>query len=91
MEATSPVLPSSPQYPEIIAGANQQYLPMLPSVGIMYSDGTRSVISCYRLTWEERFSVLFGGKVWWEQFTFGHPLQPQKMYVEEPLRDNGAK
>jgi hypothetical protein len=84
MEAFSPVLPSYPQFEEIVLAKNQpEYLP-LPVARVVYSDGVVSLISCYRLTWRERFGILFRGRVWWEQLTFGHPLQPQKMYTKEP-------
>ena len=85
MEACSPVLPNSPAIPEIVLAKDQpEYIP-LPVAHIEYSDGVRSMISCYRLTVRERLKILLTGKVWWEQLTFGHPLQPQKMYLTEPL------
>jgi hypothetical protein len=75
MEAFSPVLPSSPHVPEIVLAKDQpEYIP-LPVAHVEYSDGTRSMISCYRLTLRERLRILFVGKVWWEQLTFGHPLR----------------
>lgn len=87
MEAYSPVLPSSPQFPETILAKDQpEYIP-LPVARIRYSDGVQSMISCYRLTWLERLRVLFGGKIWWEQLTFGDPLQPQKMHLQEPFQN----
>ena len=85
MEACSPVLPNSPAIPEIVLAKDQpEYIP-LPVAHIEYSDGVRSMISCYRLTVRERLKILLTGKVWWEQLTFGHPLQPQKIYLTEPL------
>ena len=85
MKAYSPVLPKSPAICETVLAKDQpQYLP-LPVAHLEYGDGTRSMISCYRLTWRERFRILFSGKVWWEQLTFGEALQPQKMYTQEPL------
>ena len=85
MEAFSPVLPSSPGIPETVLAKDQpEYIP-LPVAHVQYSDGVRSMISCYRLTWRERLRILFSGKVWWEQLTFGRPLQPQKLYLTEPL------
>jgi hypothetical protein len=87
MQACSPVLPNSPGFPETILAKDQpEYIP-LPVAHVEYSDGVRSMISCYRLTWRERLTILLSGKVWWEQFTFGGPLQPQKMYIREPLHE----
>lgn len=88
MEAYSPVLPNSPTIPETVLAKDQpQYIP-LPVAHVHYSDGVRSMISCYRLTWRERLRILFSGKVWWEQLTFGQPLQPQKLYLAEPLKNS---
>lgn len=85
MKAVSPVLPSSPEITEIVLAKDQpEYIP-LPVAYIKYSDGAQAMISCYKLTWKERAKILIGGKVWWEQLTFGSPLQPQKMYTQEPL------
>lgn len=85
MKAHSPVLPSSPDITEIVLAKDQpEYLP-LPVAHVEYSDGVQSMISCYKLTWKERAKILISGKVWWEQLTFGNPLQPQKMYTQEPL------
>jgi len=86
MNAHSPVLPNSPAIPETVLAKDQpEYIP-LPVAHVQYSDGVRSMISCYRFTWLERLRVLFTGKIWWEQLTFGGPLQPQKPYLTEPLR-----
>jgi hypothetical protein len=86
MEAVSPVLPTSPDFPETVLAKDQVEYKPLPVAHIEYADGVRSMISCYRLTWRERITILLRGKVWWEQLTFGDPLQPQKMYLSEPLK-----
>jgi hypothetical protein len=86
MEVRSPVLPSSPKIRETVLAKDQpEYLP-LPVAHVEYTDGTRSMISRYRLTWFERLRLLFTGDVWWEQLTFGQPLQPQKLHLHEPLK-----
>lgn len=85
MESIHPVLPNSGQFRESLLAANQpQYKPLVVA-NITYSDGTQSMISCYKLTLRERVKLLLSGKVWWEQLTFGGPLQPQKMYLVEPF------
>lgn len=85
MKAFSPVLPSSPTISETVLAKDQpEYLP-LPVAHIAYEDGVESMISCYQLSWRERLTILWRGKVWWEQLTFGQKLQPQKMYLREPL------
>lgn len=44
-----------------------------------------NVISCWRLTWRERFKLLFSGRLWLSQLTFGHALQPQRPSIESPF------
>jgi hypothetical protein len=87
MEAISPVLPNSPQLRETVLAKDQPQYKPLPVAHVEYSDGVRSMISCYKLTLRERLSILFRGRVWWEQLTFGSALQPQKMYLTEPFAE----
>lgn len=49
-------------------------------------DVTATVTSCWRFNWRERLKVLFTGRIWWSQLTFGHPLQPQRPSVDSPFR-----
>ena len=86
MKALSPVLPRSPGIPETVLAKDQPEYRPLPVAHVEYSDGVKSMISCYRLSWRERLTILWRGKVWWEQLTFGEKLQPQKMHLREPLR-----
>lgn len=47
-------------------------------------------ISCWRLTWKERFQVLFSGRLWLSQLNYTQPLQPQLPLTVCPfVRDNG--
>jgi hypothetical protein len=81
MKPISPVLPSHPEAPEVIYAKDQhEYLP-LPAV----RDCAGTVITRWKLTWRERFDILFSGSIWLEQLTFGHPLQPQLPSSEEPV------
>lgn len=91
MKAISPVLPNSPEYNEVVFAKDQPQYLQLPAVNVTYEDGTRSVISSYRLTWRERLKILFTGRLWLEQLTFGQRLQPQRPTVNEPFTeaDNG--
>ena len=34
-------------------------------------------VSCYKLSWKERFKILFSGELWLGQANFGNPIQPQ--------------
>lgn len=41
-----------------------------------YMDSAMTV-SCYKLSFKERFKILFSGELWLGQVNFGQPLQPQ--------------
>ncbi len=49
-----------------------------------YTDQTET-ISCWRLTFAERFRLLITGRLWLRQMTFGAKLQPQCPSVERPF------
>jgi len=42
------------------------------------------VTTCWSLTMRDRLRVLFTGRVWWQQLTYGKPLQPQKCSIDRP-------
>ena len=70
------------EFPEqTIVWAKDQppYLP-LPA----YTDDEQT-ISCWRLTWRERFMVLVKGQLWLRQMNFGRALQPQSPSIESPF------
>lgn len=48
-------------------------------------DMNDEVISCWKFTFAERMMVLFGGKIWLRQYTFGHKLQPLLPQTENPF------
>lgn len=85
------------EFPEqncVYAKDQPEYLP-LP----VHKTRDGMVISCWALTWRERFKMLLTGRMWWSVLTFNHPLQPQLPSVDRPftdtanakLRRNGAK
>ena len=63
----------------VYAKDQPEYLP-LPV--FKTSDG--EVTSCWKLTFVEKLSVLFHGKIWINLMTFNHPLQPQRPYAIKP-------
>jgi hypothetical protein len=70
-------------FPEhnVVLGAQQpEYLP-LPA----HRSPDGHVVTCWKLTWRERFKVLFVGKVWSHQLTFNRPLQPQLLEASYPF------
>lgn len=87
MKPISPVLPTHPDMPEVTYAKDQpQYIP-LPACNIVYADGTISCITRWHLSWKERLKILFTGCFWWEQWTFGDPLQPIHPWIVEPLKN----
>ena len=49
-----------------------------------YFDGD-AVVTCYKLNLWERLKVLFTGKIWLGQMTFGSALQPQLPTVHKEI------
>jgi len=66
----------------VFAENQPEYLP-LP----VHKTEDGQVISCWRLTWKERFKVLFGGKMWLSMLTFNKPLQPQLPSISSPFEE----
>lgn len=78
-----------PEHTNIVAKDQPEYLPL--PVHIAYNDRATPTTSCWQLTWRERFKVLFTGRFWFTQMTFGGNLQPQLPRVDSPLRrENNA-
>jgi len=55
------------------------YLP-LPTRRTEYGE----VVTCWKLTWRERFAALFGGKFYVTLLTFNKSLQPMRVAVDKP-------
>ena len=69
-----------PEQTAVLARNQPEYLPLPVHRA---ADGT--VVSCWRLTLRERLRLLFGGRLWLLQLTFGEPLQPQCPQTEYPF------
>ena len=67
-------------YNLILAEDQPEYLP-LP----VDRDSEGLTISCWKLSWKERFKILFTGVLWIQQLTFKSPLQPIAPSVETPF------
>lgn len=63
----------------VIAEDQPEYLP-LPA----YVDDEET-ITCWQLTWKERFKIFFTGILWFRQMNFGRSLQPQLPTVDRPF------
>lgn len=66
----------------VYAEDQPEYLP-LPAY--RDDDNEGSVISCWQLSWRERFKILWTGQFWFTQWTFHSPLQPQLPSVDRPI------
>lgn len=62
----------------VIAKDQPQYIPLPALVA------DQGVYFCWQLTWKERLKLLLTGKLWHNVKTFGGPLQPQMLHVDEP-------
>jgi hypothetical protein len=78
------MIPVSPTVPGLnleqitIAEHQPEYLP-LPAIIV----GDR-VVTRWKLSWAERFRILFSGNLWLILLTFGQPVQPIMLYAESP-------
>ncbi len=75
-----PVSPVIPGVSEIKIAEHQDEYETLPA--IVTEDGY--VINRWRLTWRERLVVLFEGNIFLSCLTFGQPVQPVILDVEQP-------
>ena len=72
------------EFPEqnlVVAKDQPQYQP-LP---VFYNRNSVNgeMISCWKLTWRERFKILWSGKFYSCLLTFHRPLAPQSHYVNK--------
>lgn len=70
-----------PQSNMVLGKGQDQYLDLPAHFDI---DET-VVTSCWKLTWAERLKLLWTGKLWFQQLTFGAPLQPQLPRTDNPF------
>lgn len=73
--------------PVKFAGSNTTFAkdqaPYLPLPAYRNKQDERGeVISCWHLTWRERLRLLFTGRIFWSQWTFNNPLQPQRASLD---------
>lgn len=72
---------SFPEQTTVFAKDQPAYEP-LPAY--RFNDAEGRIACCWQLSWKERLSLLFTGRIWHQIFTFNHPLQPQLLSVEKP-------
>lgn len=83
MQAVSPVMPGE-NFEEIVIAKDQpEYLP-LPAI-----DCGNGIILCrFELSEEEKHTVAETGSVWLFMHTFGKPVTPISLQVEQPKTEN---
>ncbi len=59
--------------------------PYLPLPAYKHNDDCLCVSACWRLNLYERIKVLFTGRIYTTLPTFGKPLTPQKLSVDNPV------
>ena len=60
--------------------------PYLPLPGHKHNDSWKCVSACWYLTFKERLIVLFTGRVYTTLPTFGKPLTPQRLSIDNPIK-----
>lgn len=66
----------------VVFAKNQpEYLP-LPA----HKTELGEVITCWELTWIERFELLWTGRLWLRVLTFGEALQPLLIEIQSPFK-----
>ena len=71
-----------PGHNVVYAKDQPEYLP-LPAYKRPGKEG--DVTSCWKLSLKERIKLLFTGRIYWSQWTFGDALQPQRPSLELPI------
>ena len=75
-----------PEQNTVFAEDQPEYLPLPAFRG---EDG--QVISCWRPSIRERLKLLFTGRLWMRQLTFGQALQPQLPEIHRPFENPKGK
>lgn len=80
MQPVSPVFESGLcRESEIVIAKDQP--PYIPLPAVVTSNG---IVTRWKPTFSERLKLIFGGSLYLQVLTFGRPLQPVKLSVEEP-------
>lgn len=79
MTPQTPVVPGLEEYEIKIAESQDEY-GTLPAIPV----DNEYMVSRWRLTWRERLIAFLQGDVYLSVWTFGHPMQPVMLQVDEP-------
>ena len=89
MKPSSPVSLVHPELPETVYAKNQP--PYIPLPTVLCDGPEGMVISRWKLSLCERLKVLFFGNIWLRLLTFGKPLQPIALEVDDPWAVRAGK
>lgn len=67
------------KHQNVVFAENQPEYAPLPALKIEGTEGV--VISCWKMSFRERFKVLFTGRVWLSLMSFNNPLTPSYVSV----------
>lgn len=70
------------EFPEQTMVWAKDQFPYLPLPAFV---NEKETISCWQLSWRERFLALWRGQLWLRQCNFGERLQPQCPTLESPF------
>ncbi|QQS33529.1 MAG: hypothetical protein IPM50_02795 [Acidobacteriota bacterium] len=79
MKPVSPIVKGCEDH-EIRIAENQDEYETLPALPV---DHGQRILTRWSLTWRERLTLLFKGNVYLHVWTFGRPIQPLYMEVDE--------
>ncbi len=63
----------------VLAEDQPQYLPLPVKINLESGE----IVSCWKLSWRERFKLFCTGRVWVSISTFGRPMQPVYITIEK--------
>lgn len=71
------------EYNKVYATNQKPYLPLPVYEDVVQGGRT---FHCWKLTFKERFKILFTGKLWINILNFGRKLQPIKPMINNPFQ-----
>ncbi len=77
----SPVVPGCFEDHDTVFGKDQlEYLPLPAHV-----EGDGTITTRWKLSWRERFRIMWTGDMWLQIMTFNLPVQPVKLTTQCPI------
>ena len=70
--------------PEVQLGQNQEEYYEVAAAVVTYADGSKSVLTRWRLSVKEQQQIADGADLYLTVYTFGEPMQPVNLEVGHP-------